>query len=38
MKWEDKKDTLDHLINVEGVSYEEIGRMFKVSSWGFEFL
>lgn len=31
MKWEDKKDTLDHLINVEGVSYEEIGRMFKVS-------
>ena len=31
MKWKDKKDTLDHLINVEGVSYEEIGRMFKVS-------
>ena len=31
MKWKDKKDTLDHLINVEGMSYEEIGRMFKVS-------
>lgn len=29
MKWKDKKDELDRLINIEKLSYEEIGRLFK---------
>ena len=31
MKWKDEKDELERLINVEHVSYEEIGRKYSVS-------
>ena len=31
MKWKVEKDNLEHLINVEKVSYEEIGRMYGCS-------
>lgn len=31
MEWESKKDELERLINVEHVSYEEIGRRYKVT-------